>query len=290
MFSATSMNLDSLTEHIARLRRNPETPPDASIVVPVNAQGDLDNVLQLLADITGYDGQHALEIVLVINNYPPDAPPPQIEIYTRVGLHVVSIPNVRRPGEAVGFSARIPGIRAASSDINILFDADCRIPHPTAVIDWYMQQFKTGAQSAYTHVDYYDYPDVWSVRVQLLVHHMSRWVKRAIFRIPTTRGSNYAVSRSTMLTLYEKGMLADEMNVGPTFKNDGGKVVYSGSKDLVVLTSGRMFKGGWMKLFRYFRYRLRYNLRVLPVRSNVARYTQHEKDPIRRYINNEPLE
>jgi hypothetical protein len=288
--SKTSTNLDRLKEQFVRLRGNYENPPDASIVVPVNAQGDLENVLQLLANIAQYTGRHALEIVLVINNYATNEPPAEIDTYAQMGLRVVSIPNVRRHGEAVGFTARIPGVRAAASEINILFDADCRIPHATALIDWYIQQFQAGAQAAYTHVDYYDLQGLWSIRVRILIHHMSRWVKRTVIGIPTTRGSSYAVNRTTMLTLYEKGMLADEMNVGPAFKANGGRVVYSGSKDLVVLTSGRMFKGGWMKLMRYFRYRLRYNLRVLPVRTDVAHHTRREKDPVRKYIDNKPLE
>lgn len=288
MASVASKNADSLREPIMRLRGNADNPPDASIVVPVNAQGDLENVLRLLADLTNYRGKHTFEVILVVNNYPPEVPPPQIASYAEIGLKVVSIPNVRRPGEAVGFSARIPGIRAASSEINILFDADCRIPNPTAVIDWYIQQFESGAQAAYTHVGYYDFLNSWSVRAQIFVHHASRWVKRAMLQIPTTRGSSYAVNRSSMLRLYDQGMLADEMNVGPTFKSHVGRVVYSGSSDLFVLTSGRMFKGGWVKLVKYFRYRLRYNLRVLPVRAGVARHTRRENDPVRKYIDNRP--
>jgi len=284
------MDLAALQKQLTRLRGSQEIAPDASIVIPVNAQGDLNNVLQLLADISTYVGKYALEIILVINNYPPDAPPFEIDAYSQIGLKVVSIPNVRRPGEAVGFTARIPGVRAASSEINILFDADCRIPNPNAVIDWYIQQFKAGAQAAYTHVDYYDLQSLWSIRAQVAIHHISRWFKRCVLGIPTTRGSSYAVNRTTMLRLYDNSMLADEMNVGPTFKANAGKVVYSGSRDLIILTSGRMFRGGWIKLFWYFKYRLRYNLRVLPVRVDVARHTKREKDPVRKYINNKPLE
>src|SRR5689334_25064343 len=132
MSSVVSKNTDSLHQQILRLRGNADHSPDASVVVPVNAQGDLENVLRLLADLTNYRGKHTFEIILVVNNYPPEAPPPQIGSYAEMGLKVVSIPNVRRPGEAVGFSARIPGVRAAASEINILFDADCRVPNPTA--------------------------------------------------------------------------------------------------------------------------------------------------------------
>lgn len=285
----SQINLDQLHQHLVRLRGNPDLPPEAAIVIPVNAQGDLENVLRVLGGITQYSGKHSLEVILVINNYPPDEPPPEIKTYGALGLKVVSIPNVRRPGEAVGFTARIPGIRAASSENIILFDADCRIPNPSALIDWYIRQFKAGAQAAYTHVGYYDLRPGFSIRLRILIHHLARWGKRMILRIPTTRGSNYAVNRSLMLELYDKGMLADEMNVGPTFKSVGGRVVYSGSRKLVVLTSGRMFTSGWLKIFRYFRYRLRYNLRVLPVRPDAARYTKRENDPARKYINNRPV-
>jgi hypothetical protein len=189
----------------------------------------------------------------------------------------------------VGFSARIPGLRAASSENAILFDADCRIPHASALLDWYIRQLKAGAQVAYTHVDYYDLHDHWVVRTRIRIHHLARWAKRNIFRIPTTRGSNYAVKCSVLLQLYDKGMLADELNVGPAVKSTGGRVVYSGSKELMALTSGRMFTNDWKKLLRYVRYRLLYNLRVLPVRPNVARYTKRERDPVRRYIDNKPV-
>ena len=284
------VDLNILRNNLIRLRGKRQLLRDASIIVPVNAQGDLQNILSLLNDIARYSGRRLLEVTLVINNYPPDEPPSEVETYKNLGLQVVSIPNVRRPGEAVGFTARIPGIRAASSENIILFDADCRIPDPTALIDWYIQQFEAGAKAAYTHVDYYDLRDVWVIRVRIVLHHLTRWAKRNIFHIPTTRGSNYAVNRSLMLKLYDDGMLADEMNVGPTFKSVGGPVVYSGSKELIVLTSGRMFTGSsWKSLLRYFIYRLRYNLNVLPVRSNVARYTKREDDPVRKYVNNKPM-
>jgi hypothetical protein len=85
-------------------------------------------------------------------------------------------------------------------------------------------------------------------------------------------------------------MLADELNVGPTFKTAKGKVVYSGARQLTVLTSGRMFRpGGFKKLLRYFTYRLRYNLRVLRVRTDIAKYTGRENDPVRKYVNNQPV-
>ncbi|MGH8603037.1 MAG: hypothetical protein ACREXR_09795, partial [Gammaproteobacteria bacterium] len=183
-------------EHLIWLRGDPARPPDASVIVPVNAQGDLENILVLLADIVRYDGRYLFEVILVINNYPPSDPPPEIAHYGRLELKVVSISDVRRAGEAVGFTARIPGLRVATSENAILWDADCRIPNPTALIDWYINAFKAGAQLAYTRVDFHSFCNLWSVRCKILIHHFARWVKRVILHIPTNRGSNYAVKRS----------------------------------------------------------------------------------------------
>ena len=283
-------SLDVLHKHLVRLRGNPKCSPDASIIMPVNAQGDLENVLQILSDITRYSGKYSLEVIFVINNYPPNEPPHEIETYGSLGLKVVSVANVRRAGEAAGFTARMPGLRAASAENAILFDADCRIPNPSALLDWYIHQLKAGVPAAYTHVGFHNLPDTWQTRAQLVIHHGARWIKRVLLGIPTTRGSNYAVNRSLMLEFYDKGVLADEMNVGPTFKAFGRHVAYLGAKELKVLTSGRMLTGrSWIKLFRYYIYRFHYNLRVLPVRPRVARYTKRENDPVRRYENNRPV-
>lgn len=264
-------------------------PPDVSVIVPVNAQGDLENVRTLLADVAKYDGPLSVETILVVNNFPESEVPPGVDELTRLATVVLTIPDVRKPGEAVGFSARIPGIRAASSQCCVLFDADCRIPDPTALLDWYFEQFRRGADAAYTHVAYHDYDDVLSVRLNFAVHHTARWVKRRLLGIPTTRGSNYTVRRDVMLELYDQGLLADEMNVGPTMKRLKGPVVYGSDKKLTVYTSGRMFSPGWRNLLPYFFYRLRYNLRVLPVRPNVASVTGRENDPVRRYKDNAPI-
>lgn len=263
--------------------------PDVSVIVPVNAQGDLENVRTLLTDVAKYEGSLSVETVLVINNFPEGDVPPEAEELARLATIVLTIPDVRKPGEAVGFSARIPGIRAASSQCCVLFDADCRVPHPTPLLNWYFNQIRLGADAAYTHVAYRDYQEAASVRLYFAVHHTARWVKRRLLRIPTTRGSNYTVRRATMLELYDQGLLADEMNVGPTIKRLKGPVVYGPDDELTVYTSGRMFSPGWRKLLPYFLYRLRYNLRVLPVRPDVASVTGRENDPVRRYKDNAPI-
>ena len=132
-------------------------------------------MLVVLGDIGRYRGQHSFEIVLVINNYPADDPPEEIAAYAAAGMRVVPVPNVWRAGEAVCLSARVPGIRAAEAGRIILFDADCRIPEATHLLDWYVDQFRTGAQVAYTRVGHYDLRPLWSVRARMGAHHLSRW-------------------------------------------------------------------------------------------------------------------
>ena len=63
----------------------------------------------------------------------------------------------------------------------------------------------------------------------------------------------------------------------------------SGHRDLVVLTSGRMFSPGWFRMLPYYWYRLKYNLRTLPVRMGVAGHTGRENDPVREYVDNKPV-
>jgi len=247
----------------------------------VNAQTDLENVRVVLREVACYRGRRTFEVVLVINNYPANNPPAEIETYRAAGMRVVAVPTAWTVGEAVCFSARLPGIRSASSDRIILFDADCRIPYPMLLLDWYVDQFERGAEVAYTRVDYYGLRPLWSVRARMLAHHGSRWVKRVLLRIPTTRGSNYGVDRTAFLRAYEQGLLTDDLNVGPAVKASGGRVVYSGARRLQVLTSGRRFHGGWLKLARYLRYRLLYNVRMLPVRARRGRKNTYHQRPVR---------
>jgi hypothetical protein len=273
--------LERFGADLEHLRGDRALTPDGSIVIPVNAQADLRNVLVVLSDIARYRGKQTFEVVLVINNYPADDPPEEIAIYAAAGMRVVSVPNVWRAGEAVCLSARVPGIRAAEAERILLFDADCRIPESTLLLDWYVEQFARGAQVAYTRVGYYDLRPLWSVRARMAAHHGSRWVKRVLLRIPTTRGSNYGVDRTAFLRAYEGGLLADDLNVGPALKAAGGRVVYSGAPKLQVLTSGRRFRGGWRRLARYLRYRLLYNVRVLRGQAKERAETPYHQRPRR---------
>jgi hypothetical protein len=260
---AETLDLHRLGVELKRLRGDPAALPDASVIVPVNAQEDLRNVLRVVGDIARYEGDATFEVVLVINNYPVDEPPPELEAYAGAGIRTVGVPDVRRPGEVVSFTARLPGARAASSDFTIHFDADCRVPNSSALLTWYIERLRGGAQAAYSPVAYYDLRSLWSVRARIAVHHAARWVKRVALRIPTVRGSNYAVDRKLFLRLYDEGKLIDDLNVGLAVKASGGSLAYSGDRELKVLTSGRRFKGGWLKLARYLFYRMRYNLRMI---------------------------
>lgn len=266
--------------------------PDLSIVVPVNAQGDQSNIHTLLDDLERYGGPYDVETIVVLNNFPEgEETPPGLEELERRDVTVLPVASPpRKKGEAIVMAARMPGIAAARSEQVVTFDADCRIPNPTALLNWYVGAFQDGAQAAYTRVGHHDYRRVPSVLFIFAIHHVSRWFKRVVLRIPATRGSNYAVRRDLMVQFHERGLLADDLNVGPTFKKLAGRVAYASRRDLRVLTSGRVFRGGWKPIVPYFLYRLRYNVRVLPVREDVLRFTGREKDTVRCYHDNRPIQ
>jgi len=275
-------NYEQLKTFFLERRGDRSKLPDASIAIPVNAQGDFETVLGVLGDIAKYKGTHTFEIILAINNYPEENVPAEVELFRSMGVLVEATPSVRRPEEAVCFSARMTGVRAATSDYLLLFDADCRIPNSTALIDWYIDRLHEGVGLAYTHVAYYDLKKYLSIRVRMIAHHGARWVKRELLNIPTTRGGNYAAKRTKMLEYYDQKLLSDDLNVGPTYKAKGLPIAYSGKRQLVVLTSGRVFSGGWLKLIRYLLYRLRYNLKMLPVGPDVTSRLQRGDDNIRK--------
>jgi len=259
-------NLNTIREGFLRLRGEPGQAPDASIVIPVNAHADLDLVLNPLGDILRYSGRHTVEIVLVVNNYPVEQPPEEIQEFRDLGAKVVAVPSARRPGEAVVISARALGARAANSAVIIHVDSDCRIPDINALLDWYIPALKSGARLAYTRVGFHDLRSLPSVRAKIAIHHTTRWVKRNLLGIPTARGSNYAIDRGLFLQLYEAGKLNHDIQIGMAAKQAGARIAYSGRPERSVLTSGREFRGGWLKLIRYIRYRLRYNLKAVPGR------------------------
>lgn len=248
-----------LEEELGRLRGDPLGEPDASVVVPVNAQGDLGSLFVLLADLARYRGRNTVEVVPVVNNFPGNDAPPAIEELRRLGVAVVSLADARKDGEKVGFSARMPGVAAARSSVTIHLDADCRVADPTSLIDHYVGCLRSGASVAYTPVEYYDIPPGLAVRVRITIHHATRWMKRNVLRMPTPRGSNYAIDRSLMLKLYETGQLVEDFNIGPNIKAMAVRHHYSGRRNLVVLTSGRKLGATWKRLYTYVRWRLRFN-------------------------------
>lgn len=263
--------LDSvlLKNSLLRLRGNLQLGPDASVVVPVNAQKDLSNIGCLLSDLIRYRGAQQIEVILVINNFPANDPPREIELYREMGLSVISVPKVEHIG-GVAIAARIPGIRVAQSSRVLLFDADCRIPHPTTLIDWYISQFEAGCDLAYTHVDYTDLAPDLSVKARMWVHHASRWLRRNILGTPTSRGSNYAIRKELILDLFAQGRIPYDIHVGPMVKSIKGKIAYSGARELVVLTSGRFFAPGWKVLAEYLIWRFGYYRRILKMKPKKA--------------------
>lgn len=248
------------------MRRDSAKPLRASIVIPVNAQKDLSRILLVASDLLAYKGAEPIEFILVVNNYPPETPPVEIEKYVSLGFNVLGIPKVNYRG-GVAIAARIPGVELARSESLLLFDADCRIPDADALLNWYMTQLESGTDLAYTHVDYFDLPAGMSSKVRMFIHHTSRWVKRTILGIPTCRGSNYAIKRQLMLDLYAQGRLPYDIHVGPVIKSIGGKIAYSGAREMVVYTSGRFFSGGWKELVQYLIWRVGYYRRILTARS-----------------------
>lgn len=258
-----------LKERITHMRGDPSLAPDVSIVIPVNAQKDLVPLQRVLSDLAHYPGSRRMEMILVINNYPEQEPPAEIGTYRQAGLQVIGIPRIHHQG-GVAMAARIPGVRQAQSQAVLLFDADCRIPNPGALLDWYAGRLEEGYDLAYTHVDYTDLPPGISVRARMWVHHASRWIKRQMLHIPTSRGSNYAMRRDLMLDLFEQGRIPYDIHVGPVVKSIGGRIAYSGAKELLVLTSGRFFDPGWKVLIAYLVWRTGYYLRILRIRPKKA--------------------
>ncbi len=69
-----------------------------------------------------------------------------------------------------------------------------------------------------------------------------------------------------MLDLFSQGRIPYDIHVGPVIKSMGGRIAYSGAKDLVVLTSGRFFDPGWKVLLTYLIWRTGYYFRILKMK------------------------
>ncbi|MGQ9826389.1 MAG: hypothetical protein ACUVSW_00850 [Roseiflexus sp.] len=251
------------------MRGDLSRPPDGSIIIPVNAQSDLERVWVIINDLLAYRGQHTFEIIVMVNNYPADAPPP-LTAFEQAGIRVVSQPDVRLPGIRVAVTARVHGARVAASQLTIHFDADCRVPDPTTLLNWYVQQFAAGARAAYTPVNFCDLNNDSATQARVAIHHLTRRFKRQVLGIPTIRGSNFALDRDLFVELFDAGYLPADFSIGPVLRARRIQVTYGHAPRLAVLTSGRYFERGWRELARYLLYRLRYNLRMLRVRAGMA--------------------
>jgi hypothetical protein len=254
-----------LADDLRRLRGDPHAPPYASVIVPVNAQKDILRVLSLLSDLTSYRGSQSIETILVINNYPAENPPEELNRYRQIGIRILEIPKVEHIG-GVAIAARIPGIKVAQSERILLFDADCRIQDPTSLLDWYIRQLDSGVDLAYTHVDYFDLPAGLAIKARMFIYHAIRWYKRVLMGIPTSRGSNYAIRRQLILDLFAQHRVTYDIHVGPAVKAIYGKIAYSAAKQHIVYTSGRFFSNSWKELFSYLIWRTGYYLRVKPTK------------------------
>ena len=54
MAAVRTDELERLGDGLARLRGDPSVPPHASVVIPVNADGDLERVLDVVRDVASY--------------------------------------------------------------------------------------------------------------------------------------------------------------------------------------------------------------------------------------------
>ena len=256
----------------------------ATIVIPVNAQGDLDGVRHLLGDLAECAARSVVDVLLVVNNFAPSDEPPALAELRALPISVIAVPQLPlKHGEVKPIAARVLGARQAAPGLIIHLDADARVPHATELVDWYIAQYRRGAMVAATGVGFVDLPPGLSIRARVFAHSVARWVKRRVFGTAVTRGSNYATDRGLFLDAYDRGMIADELNVGPAMVALGAHYAYSSAPRLKVLTSGRRFRPGWGRLLRYLRYRLAYNLRNLPVDEAAASRTRRWEDPSDRW-------
>lgn len=254
-------------------------PAACTVVVPVNAQADLGTVGRLLGDLLPWNDADRGEVLLVVNNFDGAEPAAVGELRLR-GARVISEGKLSvRHGEVPPVAARALGARHSPPGLLVHFDADVRVPDAAALLQWYQDRFASGIGVAATGIGFHEIPPGLSIRARIVSHQAARWLKRVVLRTPVTRGSNYATDRDLFLEAYDRGMIADELNVGPALTALGARYAYSGDARLRVLTSARRFRGGWLRLVRYLWYRLRYNLRSLPVDEQAAERTGRWKDP-----------
>jgi hypothetical protein len=255
------------------------SPSGMTVIIPVNAQVDLTIVGRLLDDLQPWLAQGAGRVLLVINNFAGDEPAEVADLRARGATVIVEPRLTVRHGEVPPIAARVVGARQAGSGLLVHLDADVRVPDSLALMGWYLKQYAHGVRVAATAVEFHEVPPGVSIRARILAHRMARWVKRVVLRTPVTRGSNYATDRDLFLGAYERGMIADELNVGPALVALGARYAYSGDRNLRVLTSARRLRGGWLRLVRYLAYRLAYNVRALPVDDRAADRTRRSRDP-----------
>lgn len=262
--------------------------PDTAIIIPVNAQGDLQKVLDLLEDISQYQGEDRFHIILVVNNFDPEQPPTaELELYEQLGVQTVSVPELGgHAGIPPALRARMYGLPYAKVRACCFFDADCRIPDPTSCLKWYCESFRDAeVMLAYTKIGYYNWPRRLGMRAWLLVHYTWRAFKRRCLRIPTPQGASYGIDRDLKKELFDGGYLADETAIGRLVKAFGHKTVFAGETSRRVMADGRMYQNASaFRLFTGYAFRrLRINLNSMFVRRDAADRTGREEDKVHDY-------
>lgn len=262
--------------------------PSLAIVIPVNAKGDLNNVLLLLQDISKYAGKNRFQVILVVNNYPPEAPPSDfLDLYRAAGAEVLALPVlVGHAGIPPGLKARMAALQTVQCRAAVFFDADCRIPHPTKCLDWYAHAFTDpSTKLAYTRIAYFNWPSGVGMWLWLRVHYLWRWTKRNLLRVPTPQGASYAMDQKLKCQLYEQGYLADETAIGRLAQSFKHKTVYNGSRSCQITTDARMYENAKpLRMFTIYAWRrIRINVASFIIRQDSAEHTGRENDQPHHY-------
>lgn len=237
--------------------------PNASVIIPVRSRTQLTHSLALLSDLARYHGDYTLEFILVVDDF--ELIPEESEYFRNIGVHLVFTEpdGPERAGGTIDVRAR--GVRAARAGITLHFAPDVRIPDPSALIDWYIESLYSEYQLAYTWIDFENRPGRLSTRLSLVVLNVLRSLKRTLLGVPTTRGCNYAVTRSLFLELYETGQLSADINIGLAARLAEARSRYSKEPRLRVVLSTRKYSARTLLYPARILRSLNYNLRAVPV-------------------------
>ncbi len=256
----TDSQFAELRRRLPRLWSPAQADPNASVIVPVGSPAELKQVFCLLSDLSHYRGSYSLECLLALPAGQPWLPPERLALLDSLGLRVV-FTSARGRG---GLAARGCAAQAARAGILLHFAADTRLPDPTALVDWYVRSLFGKFQLAYSRVDFYGLPGSPGVRLSLFVLNGLRALKRRLLGVPTPRGSNYAITRSLFLDLYEAGTLSEEHPVGLAARLAQARSRYAADRRLRAYIPAHKFSPRTLLSPARILRRLRANLRALP--------------------------